>query len=106
MEIVQPRKSSRVLCITVLRHGAAENEKIELRIPLDLLEAGMPLTAAIPGSVRETLEQALLERGLQEPLTALSVDRLISIFSSEAGSIETPPGSAANSIRIFKDQNM
>jgi hypothetical protein len=75
-------------------------EKVNIRVPLQLIRAGAKLTSIIPGEARERIHQALHEKGVEADLSDLSAGGLDRIIDSLTElSIDVDDGD--EKVRIF-----
>jgi hypothetical protein len=57
-------------------------EKVNIKIPLQLIRAGMKLGSIIPGKTREKIDAALKDKGIEIDINDVKPEQLEQIFSA------------------------
>jgi hypothetical protein len=57
-----------------------EGDKVNVKIPLQLIRAGMKLGSILPGKTREKIDAALKERGFTTNLSDMKAEQLEEVF--------------------------
>ncbi len=78
------KKSPKYLYITVkpTEGGKGKQEKVNIRIPLQLLRAGVKLASVIPDGAKGRVHSALMEKGLDVSLDDLKGGKLDELIES------------------------
>ncbi len=82
-------------------NGGDGPEKVNVRVPIQLLRAGMKFAALIPQSAQGQIDQALHEKGIQFNLADMSpqmVDELITSLSELTVDVDSSDGSR---VRVY-----
>jgi hypothetical protein len=85
-----------------LSHDTDKPTKVNVRLPLQLLRAGIKLQSLLPSEARAEVNQALRESGLNFDLSQLkaeNVDELIAAFSDFAVDIDAEGG--RSKVKVF-----
>ncbi len=91
-----PRKYLRVV-VEAIEEGHSKATNVNVRVPLQLLRAGVRLTSFLPQEARWEVERALSESGINLDLDRLKpehIDELIEALSETVVDIDAPEASA------------
>ena len=100
-ETTHPPKYLRVVVEPGSQAGAEESgERVDLRVPMALIRAGMRLPALIPGGVADKVNEALRENGIDLDVRRLDgneLDKLISALSE----LEIDVENGEHKVKVF-----
>lgn len=96
-----PPKYLRVIVEPGSQAGADESgERVNVRVPMALIRAGMRLTAMIPGGVAEKVNEALRENGIDLDVRGLKGDELDDLISS-LSELEIDVENGEHKVKVF-----
>ncbi len=96
-----PRKYLRVVVEPGSQVGAEESgERVNLRVPMALIRAGMRLSAIIPGGVADKVNEALRENGIDMDVRGLKGDELDELISS-LSELEIDVENGEHNVKVF-----
>ena len=96
-----PPKYLRVVVEPGSQVGAEEaGERVNLRVPMALIRAGMRLSAIIPGGVADKVNEALRENGIDMDVRGLKGDELDELISS-LSELEIDVENGEHKVRVF-----
>ncbi len=99
-ETKPPPKYLRVVVEPGSHAGSEANERVNVRVPLALIRAGMRLPAMIPGGVAEKVNEALWENGIDLDVKRLKGDELDDLISS-LSELEIDVESGDQTVKVF-----
>lgn len=100
-ETTLPPKYLRVVVEPGSQAGANEaGERVNLRVPMALIRAGMRLTAIIPGGVADKVNEALRENGIDLDVRGLKGNELDELISS-LSELEVDVENGEHKVRVF-----
>ena len=96
-----PPKYLRVVVEPGSQPGAEESgERVNVRVPMALIRAGMRLPAMIPGGVADKVNEALRENGIDLDVKGLKGDELDELISS-LSELEVDVENGEHKVKIF-----
>jgi len=98
-EPTSPAQTPRFLCVKVTPK-AAGGEKVNVRVPLKVVKAGMKLGALMPDKVKNQTQEALNKKGLSFDLNDLSSDN-IEEFLQALGDLSVDVESEKENVQIY-----
>lgn len=100
-ETTPPPKYLRVVVEPGSQAGAEESgERVNLRVPMALIRAGMRLPALIPGGVADKVNEALRENGIDLDVRRLDGDELDELISS-LSELEIDVENGEHKVKVF-----
>ena len=81
----EARPSAKYLCVCVEPgEGAGEDhtERVNIRVPIALIRAGVKLAAVIPSSAADSVNEKLREKGINFDINSLKADDLESLVDA------------------------
>lgn len=100
-ETTPPPKYLRVVVEPGTQAGANEaGERVNLRVPMALIRAGMRLPAIIPGGVADKVNEALRENGIDLDVRGLKGNELDELISS-LSELEVDVENGEHKVRVF-----
>ena len=98
-----PPKYLRVVVEPGSQAGAEDsNERVNIRVPLALIRAGMRLPAIMPSGVAEKVNEALRENGIDMDVRGLKGDALDDLLSS-LSELEIDVENGEHKVKIFME---
>ena len=79
-----------------------ENEGIRMRVPLNLLRAGMKMRALVPEAKRNMINEQLRRKGIDGDVFSMSEEQ-IDDFVQTLSELEFEAGDSEGSLRIYLD---
>ncbi|MCB2154831.1 hypothetical protein KQI84_08075 [bacterium] len=73
---VVAKKRPKYLCVRIEDKGGEKNERVNVRVPLGLVRAGMKFKGLMPDHAAAKVEAALEGKGIEADLSAMSADDL------------------------------
>lgn len=64
------------------RAGAPEQDRVNIRVPMKLIRAGLKLAAFLPGNARTTVTDALREKGIDTDLSKLTAEDIEELMAN------------------------
>lgn len=80
--VVAPPKYLRVLIEADDRHGGETRTKVNIRVPLQLLRAGVKLQSLLPPDARAHMSEALKEKGVAFDLDKIKPENLDALIEN------------------------
>ena len=80
---LQAKQTPKFLCVQVEPKNP-DGDKVNVRVPLGILRAGVKLTALIPSDIQKTVNSAIHDKGINVDLSKLdssNMDELIAALS-------------------------
>lgn len=71
-----PSKRPKYLCVRIEDKEGGKNERVNVRVPLGLIRAGMKFKGLMPAKAVASVEAALAGKGVQADLSKISADDL------------------------------
>ena len=100
-ETTPPPKYLRVVVEPGSQAGAEESgERVNLRVPMALIRAGMRLPALIPGGVADKINEALRENGIDLDVRRLDGDELDELISA-LSELEIDVENGEHKVKVF-----
>ena len=100
-ETTHPPKYLRVVVEPGSQAGAEESgERVNLRVPMALIRAGMRLPALIPGGVADKVNEALRENGIDLDVRRLDGDELDELIST-LSELEIEVENGEHKVKVF-----
>ena len=100
-ETTPPPKYLRVVVEPGSQAGAEESgERVNLRVPMALIRAGMRLPALIPGGVADKVNEALRENGIDLDVRRLDGDELDELISA-LSELEIDVENGEHKVKVF-----
>ncbi|MCH7626792.1 MAG: hypothetical protein IIC83_12790 [Chloroflexi bacterium] len=100
-ETTHPPKYLRVVVEPGSQAGAEESgERVNLRVPMALIRAGMRLPALIPGGVADKVNEALRENGIDLDVRRLDGDELDKLISA-LSELEIDVENGEHKVKVF-----
>ena len=100
-ETTHPPKYLRVVVEPGSQAGAEESsERVNLRVPMALIRAGMRLPALIPGGVADKVNEALRENGIDLDVRRLNGDELDKLISA-LSELEIDVENGEHKVKVF-----
>ena len=100
-ETTHPPKYLRVVVEPGSQAGAEESgERVNLRVPMALIRAGMRLPALIPGGVADKVNEALRENGIDLDVRRLNGDELDELISA-LSELEIDVENGEHKVKVF-----
>ena len=100
-ETTHPPKYLRVVVEPGSQAGAEESgERVNLRVPMALIRAGMRLPALIPGGVADKVNEALRENGIDLDVRRLDGDELDELISA-LSELEIDVENGEHKVKVF-----
>ena len=100
-ETTHPPKYLRVVVEPGSQAGAEESgERVDLRVPMALIRAGMRLPALIPGGVADKVNEALRENGIDLDVRRLDGDELDKQISA-LSELEIDVENGEHKVKVF-----
>ena len=100
-ESTPPPKYLRVVVEPGSQAGADEiGERVNVRVPMALIRAGMRLPALIPGGVADKVNEALRENGIDLDVRGLKGNELDELISS-LSELEVDVENGEHKVRVF-----
>lgn len=100
-ETTHPPKYLRVVVEPGSQAGAEESgERVNLRVPMALIRAGMRLPALMPGGVADKVNEALRENGIDLDVRRLNGDELDELISA-LGELEIDVENGEHKVKVF-----
>lgn len=94
------KKKLKYLRVQVDPGPGKHHDRVNIRVPLQLIRAGAKLASVIPGEAREKVNRALHEKGVEVDLNDLNTEKLETLLESLAElNIEVEDGD--EQVRIF-----
>ncbi len=79
-----------------------KDEGFHMRVPLDLLRAGIKMRALIPKAKRDKINEKLREKGIEDDVFEMSNDQIDTLIRS-LGELEFEAGDGDGSFRIYAE---
>jgi Asp-tRNA(Asn)/Glu-tRNA(Gln) amidotransferase B subunit len=93
-------KAPKYLCVRVNgQHGDKQN-KVNVRVPLDLIRAGMRLAALLPAVASEPMNRALKEKGIDMDVSKIKPENLEELVA-HLQELTVDVDSAGEQVRVF-----
>ena len=100
-ETTRPPKYLRVVVEPGSQAGAEESgERVNLRVPMALIRAGMMLPALMPGGVADKVNEALRENGIDLDVRRLDGDELDELISA-LSELEIDVENGEHKVKVF-----
>ena len=80
--------------------GNPQAEKVNIRVPMNLIRAGMKLTSLIPPQAADKVHDALLEKGINFDLRSLKPDDMEELIAA-LGELEVDVESGKEKVRVY-----
>ena len=93
----KPKAKPRFLRIIA---NESSGEKIDIKVPLGLLSAGVKLSSMMPGETRKQISTSLNQQGIDFDFENLNGDSLEGLIE-QLGELEVNVGGAGETVRIF-----
>ncbi len=77
-----------------------KNEGFRMRVPLDLLRAGIKMRALIPKNKRDKINEKLREKGIEGDILEMSDDQIDTLIRS-LGELEIVAGDGDGNFRLY-----
>ena len=77
-----------------------KDEGFRLRVPLNLLRAGIKMRALIPEAKRDKINEKLREKGIEGDIFEMSDDQIDTLIRS-LGELELEAGDGDGSLRLY-----
>ena len=94
-----PRSAPRYLRV-LATGGAPDHERVNVRVPMSLLRAGVRLAALLPPGVQDQINQALREKGVGLDVSKIKPENLEEIVE-QLGELTVDVESGAEKVRVF-----
>jgi hypothetical protein len=103
---IEPRSMANVKYLRVLVDGTEEGHplKVNIRVPLQLLRAGVRLASLIPARAQGAVNEALRQEGLSVDLSQIkpeNIEELIDALRELTVEVDTADGSDPIKVRVF-----
>lgn len=95
-----PKPRPKYLCVRIDGDGKKGRERVNVRVPLALVRAGMKLKGLVPEHARGKVETALVRHGIESKLSDLGADELEAILES-LGELAIEIDDDGTTVRIF-----
>lgn len=79
-----------------------KDEGFRLRVPLDLIRAGIKMRALIPEAKRDKINEKLREKGIEGDVFEMSDDQIETLIHS-LGELEMEAGDGGDSFRLYME---
>ena len=100
-----PRKGTpKYLRVTVTpAEGADHKEKVNVRVPMSLIRAGIKLTALIPQHAQDKIDEALRDKGVNFDIKSIKKEDLEELIEALADMEVDVDGKQGEKIRVFAE---
>ncbi len=96
-----PNKKVKHLCIRVQpKAGGNAKDKVDIKVPIQIIRAGMKLGAILPGNAKDKVNDALKDKGINIDLNDLNNDALDNVCAS-LSELSIDVDDDKESVRIF-----
>jgi hypothetical protein len=100
-----PRKGTpKYLRVTVTPpEGAERQEKVNVRVPMSLIRAGIKLTALIPQHAQDKIDEALRDKGVNFDIKSIKKEDLEELIEALADMEVDVDGKQGEKVRVFAE---
>jgi hypothetical protein len=98
-----PRKGSwKYLRVTVTPgEGAERQDKVNVRVPMSLIRAGIKLTSLIPPQAQDKIDEALKEKGINFDIRTIKKEDLEELIEALADMEVNVDGHKGEKVRVY-----
>jgi hypothetical protein len=97
-----PKRTWKYLRVTVTPgEGAERQEKVNVRVPVSLIRAGIKLTALIPPHAQDKIDAALKDKGINFDVRSLKKEDLEELVEALADMEVDVDGRNGEKVRVF-----
>jgi hypothetical protein len=105
-EVKSPRKNPKYLRVNIQPLAGSsqpgESERVNVRVPMSLLRAGMKLASIIPPSAYENVDSALKDKGIKFDLRDIKPENIEDLIEA-LGDMEVDIEDAKNRVKVYTE---